>query len=103
MLSQTDVFIFVFSEIQTAHGINKRLSQVLLTKHDKRINVRISVFIVGLNRVKDVVSECKYCKRIYAFILGAILLTKRHSNVSYCSMYLYSLFMGYIVSIIIYC
>ena len=76
MLSQTDVFIFVFSEIQTAHGINKRLSQVLLTKHDKRINVRISVFIVGMNQVKDVVSECKYCKRIYALARNAVLPTR---------------------------
>ena len=76
MLSQTDVFIFVFSEIQTAHGINKRLSQVLLTKHDKRINVRISVFIVGMNRVKDVVVECKYCKRIYALTRNAVLPTR---------------------------
>ena len=76
MLSQTDVFIFVFSKIQTAHGINKRLSQVLLTKHDKRINVRISVFIVGMNRVKDVVLECKYCKRIYALTRNAVLRTR---------------------------
>ena len=76
MLSQTDVFIFVFSKIQPAHGINKRLSQVLLTKHDKRINVRISVFIVGMNRVKDVVLECKYCKRIYALTRNAVLPTR---------------------------